>query len=290
MGASSGLLTIWIGNLFDGTIACDNSYSITVKFKSLLSDQTFYVSNIYGPSSPAEKASFVNWLYNVDASSYEDWLLVGDFNFIRVSENRNKLGGSANDMMLFNDLIQHMDLVDIPFHGAQFTWSNMQDDPLLENLDWVFTSTSWNFTFPATKVQALSQLVYDHIPCKVAVGTSIPKSSQFRFENYWAEFNGFFFDTMALHWHNNPFFANMARTISNIFKQLGKGLKEWSREFSKLGKLINNWIWVIAMLDGLEGQRPLSRVEANFRLAVKKHLLDLLEAKRIYWKQRAMNR
>jgi hypothetical protein len=34
------------------------------------------------------------------------------------------------------------------------------------------------------------------------------------------------------------------------------------------------------MLDGLEDQRPLSIIERNFRAALKKHTLNLLEAKR----------
>lgn len=65
---------------------------------------------------------------------------------------------------------------------------------------------------------------------------------------------------VGLHWHNKPFYANMARTISSNFKQLRKGLKKWSKEFCKLGKLIKNCNWVVAMVDGLEEQRPLSAV------------------------------
>lgn len=95
---------------------------------------------------------FIHWLYNLDISSYDNWALVGNFNFIRGPENRNKPGGSVSDMMLFNDLIQHLDLIDVPFEGKHYTWSNMQDDPLLEKLDCVFTSSSWSLTFPATKV------------------------------------------------------------------------------------------------------------------------------------------
>lgn len=92
-----------------------------MKFTSLLSGQGFHLSNIYGPSAPVEKAAFVNWLYNFDASAFEEWILVGDFNFIRSPDNINKPGGSASDMMLFNDIIQHMDLVDIPFQGSTYT-------------------------------------------------------------------------------------------------------------------------------------------------------------------------
>jgi hypothetical protein len=41
------------------------------------------------------------------------------------------------------------------------------------------------------------------------------------------------------------------------------------------------------MLDGLEEQRALLVIERNFRAPLKTHLLSLLEAKRVYWRQRA---
>jgi hypothetical protein len=34
-------------------------------------------------------------------------------------------------MSLFNNFILDMELVDIPFSGTTYTWSNMQIDPLL---------------------------------------------------------------------------------------------------------------------------------------------------------------
>jgi hypothetical protein len=40
-------------------------------------------------------------------------------------------------------------------------------------------------------------------------------------------------------------------------------------------------------MDGVEDAQPLSLVEKNFREMVKAHLAKLLEARRIYWKQRA---
>jgi hypothetical protein len=51
----------------------------------------------------------------------EDWILVWDFNLIRSPDD----SGCVSDMFLFNDLIQHLDLVDIPFEGRKFSWSNM---------------------------------------------------------------------------------------------------------------------------------------------------------------------
>jgi len=40
------------------------------------------------------------------------------------------------------------------------------------------------------------------------------------------------------------------------------------------------------LLDRLEEQRTLSRMETNFRALVKGHLSNLLKSKRIYWRQR----
>jgi hypothetical protein len=149
---SGGLITIWNSNIFEGEVMFINSHSIIVKFKSLLSGRLSHVTNIYGPAASAGKVGFISWLYNFDCSSMDDWLLIGDFNLIRSPENRNRPGGNFNEMWLFNDLIQHLDLVEISFQGRYFTWSNMQYNALLEKLDWVFTSASWSLSYPDTKV------------------------------------------------------------------------------------------------------------------------------------------
>jgi endonuclease/exonuclease/phosphatase family metal-dependent hydrolase len=60
----------------------------------------------------------------------------------------------------------------------------MQDDPLLVTLDWVFVSSSWTLSFRATKVQTLARPISDHCTYIVSIGTAIPKSLIFRFENY----------------------------------------------------------------------------------------------------------
>jgi hypothetical protein len=83
---------------------------------------------------------FVSWLFNLQIPLCDNWLLLGDFNFIRSQLNRNKPGGDTNDMFLFNDIIGHLGLLELPLKGRKYTWSNMQNNPLLEQLDWFFTS------------------------------------------------------------------------------------------------------------------------------------------------------
>ena len=85
--------------------------------------------NIYGPCQGDQRTSFTNWLFDLDIPSTEDWLLLGDFNYIRSPDNRNKPGGDVNDMFTFNDFIREQCLTDLPIKGRNFTWSNMQQTP-----------------------------------------------------------------------------------------------------------------------------------------------------------------
>lgn len=62
------------------------------------------------------------------------------------------------------------------------------------------------------------------------------------------------------------------------------GLKQWRKGFENFNKLLHNSDWVL-LLDGLEEQRPLSRLESILRTLVKSHITKLLEEKRMYWKQ-----
>jgi uncharacterized protein (DUF2384 family) len=143
--------------------------------------------------------------------------------------------------------------------------------------------------YPDSKVLPLSQPISDHVPYVVQVNTHVSRSQIFIFENFWTNFDGFN-DTVELHWHSTPFYGNSTKTFSIKFKKLWRSLKAWSKGLSQLSKNIHNYRWVIAFMDGIEYVRPLSLVEKNFREIVKSHLTKLLEAKRIYWKQRATSR
>jgi hypothetical protein len=239
------------------------------------------VSNIYGPCVPGPKAEFTNWLYNYDSSNYDLWMLVGDFNLMRSLDNRNRPGGNVQDMLLFNDIIHHLDVAEVPVKGRAFTWSNMQDNCLLEKLDWVFTSSEWTLAFPNTMAYTLAHAVSDHVPYVIQMESAIPRTNTFRFENHWISHPEFMPIVEQL-WNQSINRGSIALIISSKLRALRRGLKAWSREFSNLSKLIKNTIFVLALLDGLEEQRPLSVIERNFRKQLKVHLINLLEAKKVY--------
>lgn len=104
---------------------------------------SWLLTNIYGPCTHDGKRSFIQWLKQYTVNDVDNWLLVGDFNLIRKPENRNRPGGDVTEMLMFNDVISSLELVELPLYGRNYTWTNKHPTPLMERLDWFFTSSSW---------------------------------------------------------------------------------------------------------------------------------------------------
>jgi hypothetical protein len=132
--------------------------------------------------------------------------------------------------------------------------------------------------FPNTLTYALSHATSDHVPYVAQMDSIMPESNIFRFENFWTSLPDFL-PTVKFFWDLHQGRNDAALTISAKFKTLSRGMKAWSKEISKLNKLINNNCYVLALLDGLDEQRPLSVMEKNFGKQLRAHFLNLLESK-----------
>lgn len=153
-----------------------------------------------------------------------NWLLVGDFNLYRSPADKNKPGGDQAEMYLFNEAISALGLVELPLKGRRFTWSNKQFAPLLERLDWFFTSPSWTLTYPSTFVYPLIMETSDLVSCVVSISTTIPRKSIFRFENHWMEHQDFL--SVVQHgWSAPNHLVDPAKIIAHKFKNLRKELQ-----------------------------------------------------------------
>lgn len=161
----------------------------------------------------------------------------------------------------------------------------MQQEPLLEQLDWCFTSTNWIGSYPNTLLLSMAKPTSDHIPCMVQIDTTIPKANVFRFENYWIEQHDFL-DIVQDTWNTEVRSSNIVTKVAAKFKLLRKTLKKWSKSISKINNLIAQCNEVLSILDKLEEQIPLYTQESNFRKIVKKHILKLLKFQKEYWKKR----
>jgi hypothetical protein len=79
----------------------------------------------------------------------------------------NRQGANINDIIIFNEIISNLNLQEIPLKGRNYTWSKMQQDPLMEQLNWCFTSSNWITIYPNTLLLPLARTTSDHVPCMV---------------------------------------------------------------------------------------------------------------------------
>jgi exonuclease III len=192
LGAYGGFITIWKGSHFDAEVVDQNLFGHTIHFRSKLTCQVWWLTNIYAPCSTQGREAFLAWFSNLEIDEDKLWIFLGDFNMIRYPENRNKPGGDPIRMLTFYSAISQLGLQEIPLKGQAFTWSNMQRHPLLEKLDWCFVSQAWSSNFPATSAHTMARGASDHVPYWVVnVQINVPKPPIFRFEIFLLRFEDF---------------------------------------------------------------------------------------------------
>jgi len=285
LGASGGILVVWKSSTFTGNMVFQNRFSISVEFISTHNNDRWVLTSIYAPCDDEGKAVFLDWFRNIHMPDDVDWLILGDFNLYRKPEDRNKPGAKAHDMLQFNDAISSLGIVEIPLHGRKFTWTNKQHPPLLERLDWFFSSQSWTLSYPNTAAHSLVMEVSDHWPCVIEIKTDIPKGKVFRFENWWMNHDSFL-PLVASVWNGQFQQSDPAKLLTAKFKALRSALRSWQAQLSNLKITIANVKLVISFLDIIEEWRDLSLQEWNFRNILHNKLSSLLHHQQIYWRQR----
>jgi hypothetical protein len=210
------------------------------------------------------KVNFLNWFGNIDIPDDHLWIILGDFNLIRRPENRNKPGGDNQIMQLFNEAISNLGLTKIPLSGKAFTWSNRQQNPLLERLDWFFISQAWSVEFSGTKAKTLTRDVLDHVPCAVMIQLDISKPKIFRFEIFLLERKSFHTVFKEI-WALPGYKTDPALKLTSKLKTSRKCLKDRQKSIPKLATTIDNTKLVIQFRDLIEESRDLEIHEWNFR-------------------------
>ena len=96
--------------------------------------------------------------------------LGGDFNVVRFPNERKEGYSISPSMRDFNNWIRSRDLCNFPLRGAEFTWSNLQECPVMSRLDRFLVSTEWLDLFPDCTQRALAWPTSDHCPLMLETG------------------------------------------------------------------------------------------------------------------------
>ena len=78
---------------------------------------------MYGPLSSAERNLLWDEVGAIRGLWEDPWCVGGDFNIIHFPSEHNRLDRLNRSMRRFSEVIDDLELVDLPLLGGNFTWS-----------------------------------------------------------------------------------------------------------------------------------------------------------------------
>ena len=120
-------------------------------------------------------------------------LVGGDFNIIRREEEKNNSNFNARWPVIFNSIIESLELKELELSGRQFTWASQRETPTYEKLDRFLASVEWEQKYPLVSVHAMTRTGSDHTPLLIDSGDEAHSGNKsfFFFEQSWMRQDGF---------------------------------------------------------------------------------------------------
>ena len=121
-GASGGILILWDPRVLQLVEVDESRYSLSCKFWNIEDNFMWIFSGVYGPTSNKNRELLWEELGAIRVLWREPWCIGGDFNVIRFSNERNREGRISRTMIRFSQIIDELELKDVPLQGGTFTW------------------------------------------------------------------------------------------------------------------------------------------------------------------------
>ncbi|RVW88076.1 Transposon TX1 uncharacterized 149 kDa protein [Vitis vinifera] len=165
-------------------------FSISCIFKNSEDGFMWMFTGVYGPTLRRERESFWEELGAIKGLWNGPWCVAGDFNAILSPEERNRGGRMNSNMRRFLEIIEDLELKDVPLVGGPFTWNGGVNNQTFSRLDRFLFNEGWDNHFGDVRQCVLPRPVSDHFPILLDVGGGRRGPSPFRFENMWLKVEG----------------------------------------------------------------------------------------------------
>ncbi|RVW80244.1 hypothetical protein CK203_044823 [Vitis vinifera] len=119
------------------------------------------------------------------------WMFTGgDFNVILSLRERSNQGRLTSAMRRFAQVVDELELIDLPLQGGVLTWSGGRNNQAWAKLDRFLVTQSWLDHFNEVVQSRLPRPTLDHFSIFL-IGGLRRGPSPFRFENMWLKADGF---------------------------------------------------------------------------------------------------
>ncbi|XP_026398200.1 uncharacterized protein LOC113293976 [Papaver somniferum] len=176
---------------------------------------------------------------------------MGDFNEVRLMDERKYCSNISRGMKDFCDFYDANELIDIPIHGAKYTWIKKGSLTSMSKIDRFMTTADWDDHFTGILVKALGRPFLDHKPIILTCDLEDCGAPPWRCESMWLLEPGFL-DLLETWWVSlaNNFTGSSGFILTKKLQALKGKIKECNRNvFGKIDRKCEQNYLLIQWLD-----------------------------------------
>ena len=122
-------------------------FSVSCHFKNCEDSFCWIFTRMYGPTVKLDREDFLSERGAIRGLWSEPWCIAGDFNMIRFPSEHSRGGRLFSAMRRFSEVIEELELRDLPLQGGLFTWSGGFNNWLKLRIDQFLISKDWEVHF-----------------------------------------------------------------------------------------------------------------------------------------------
>ena len=226
-GSAGGILLLWDNSHINLADYVFGSYSVTCLFRMTENGFLWAFSGVYGPVENSYRESFWEELGSIKGLWDCPWCVGGDFNEVLYPNERSRGGRLTNSMRRFSEILNDLELRDLPLQGGPYTWSGGLNGSARSRLDRFLVNANWESHCNKVTQRRLPRPVSDRFPILLDSDGVRTGPAPFRFELMWLKYEGFK-DILNGWWQNLHFYGSFSYILSAKLKALKGILKVWN--------------------------------------------------------------
>ncbi|WJZ96624.1 hypothetical protein VitviT2T_015290 [Vitis vinifera] len=284
---AGGVVVLWDNRVLELMGMEVGLFSILCCFKNVEDGFRWILSGMYGPTLRRYRELFWEELRAIRGLWNDPWCIGGDFNMIRIPDECKRGGRVSSSMRRFSEVIDDLDLRDLPLQGGPFTWSGGLNSQTMSRLDRFLVTEDWEGYFNGVVQSTLPRPMSDHFPILLDEGGVRRGLVPFRFENMWLKEEGFK-DLLKGWWQGLRFSGSFSFILAEKLKALKVILKSWNKDvFGKVGANKRLTLDKVDFWDNQEKRRILSIEELEARKEAKGDFEKWVLMEEISWRQKS---
>ena len=286
-GSAGSILLFWDKSRISLVDSMVGSFSVSCLFRMPEDGFQWVFTGVYGRVENSFRGAFWEELGLIKGLWDGPWCVGGDFNEVLFPNGRSRGGRLSNSMRRFSDIVNDLDLRDLPLQGGPYTWRGGLNCSSMSRLDRFLVTADWESHCNKVTQRCLPRPVSDHFPILLDSAGVRTGPAPFRFELMWLRYEGFK-DLLKGWWQNLHFYGSFSYILSAKLKALKGILKAWNKDvFGKVETNKEEALRRVTFWDDCEKVRALAREEAEERAKARADFKSWALMEEISWRQKS---